>query len=252
MHYPGETWKGKTWLEQNRIPATRVEITQELLAAVPGEVKLRYLRREALPLNLGPVAVDEPGYLFHPARFSFSFQNYLASFPAKSRKKILREIERLERHGVAVRYGNIADAGWVFRTNLETFGVDSYFYDPRFLDSMERLVSWLHNRKMLEVTTILLGGVVAAVDIGAVWRGIYTVLAGATNPLFPGVAKMINFYHLQRACRERMRAVDFLCGDFGWKERFRLLPRPLYELHVPSVERVPERMAREESCVRAE
>ena len=116
--------------------------------------------------------------------------------------------------------------------NLESYGEMSYFYDPSFLDSFEKLVVWLHQKKMLRTTTLLLGGTVAAVDIGAVWNNTYTVLAGATSPEFQGVAKMMNFHHLEWSCLQRLDMVDFLCGDFGWKQRFHLAARPLYELNI--------------------
>ena len=85
---------------------------------------------------------------------------------------------------------------------------------------------------MLRITTLLLGGRIAAVDAGAVWNGQYTVLAGGTNGDFPGVAKMINFHHIGWACAERLEVVDFLCGDFGWKRRFHLQSCLLFKIHV--------------------
>jgi CelD/BcsL family acetyltransferase involved in cellulose biosynthesis len=66
--------------------------------------------------------------------------------------------------------------------------------------------------------------------MGALWKGTYTLLAGGTSPEFPGVAKLINRHHLQWACRQKLKYVDFLCGDFNWKQRFRLTPAPLFEL----------------------
>ena len=66
--------------------------------------------------------------------------------------------------------------------------------------------------------------------MACLYRGTYTVLAGGTAAAFPGVAKLINFHHLERACRERFQLVDFLCGDFTWKIMFHLTPRPLYLL----------------------
>jgi len=230
MVYPGETWKGKTWMEQNKIPARSASVLAELLCSVPGATHLRYLTRDAVPMDKGPVAVDEVGYLFFPGKYSFSFQNYLKGFSGKSRKKLSRELAVLEEQGVSWRHDAVGDIQWLFRMNLEAFREDSYFYDPRFLDSMDKLAAWLHGRGMLRITTLLLGGTVAAVDIGGVWDRTYTVVAGATNPLFPGVAKMINFHHLEWACQQRLEVVDFLCGDFGWKQRFHLTPRPLYEM----------------------
>ena len=82
---------------------------------------------------------------------------------------------------------------------------------------------------MLRITTLLLGGTVAAVDVGALWNKSYTVIAGATNPAFPGVAKMINFHHLEWSCQQRLDVVDFLCGDFHWKKLWHLDSETLYK-----------------------
>ncbi|MCL7486806.1 MAG: GNAT family N-acetyltransferase [Desulfobulbaceae bacterium] len=234
MHFPGETWDGKTWIEQNKIPARSSQVFAELLGNVPGLVHLRYLTRDSVPLDKRPVAVDEVGYLFVPRSVDYSFQTYLHQFSGKSRKKLSRELAALENHGVAYRYDHVQDIQWLFRMNLESFQQASYFYDPRFLDSVDKLAAWLHGQGMLRITTLLLGGKVAAVDIGAVSGDYYTVLAGATNPEFPGAAKMINFHHLEWACLRKMEVVDFLCGDFGWKQRFHLIGRPLYEMQIQS------------------
>ena len=83
---------------------------------------------------------------------------------------------------------------------------------------------------MLRITTILVGGRVAAVDMSAVFNGTCTVLAGGTHPDFPGIAKLINFTHLEWACQQRIREMDFLCGEFNWKHRFHLTPRPLFRI----------------------
>jgi len=235
-HFPGETWHGKTWLEQNRIPAGSPQVLAALLDHVPGPTRLRYLTRDSVPLAERPVGVDEVGYVFYPGEHGYSFEAYMQLFSGKSRKKLGRELAQLEAHGVSWRYDHAADIQWLFKTNLESFGESSYFYNPSFLDSFEKMAIWLHRQGMLRITAILLGGNIAAVDIGAINAKSYTVLAGGTNPDFPGVAKMINFHHLERSCRERLEVVDFLCGDFGWKQRFHLTHRPLYEMTVQPVE----------------
>jgi hypothetical protein len=231
-HFPGETWEGKTWLEQNRIISTSPHVFDELLNSVPGPANLRYLTRDSVPIERTPVAVDEVGYLFFPGSYNFSFKNYMQEFSGKSRKKLTREIAKLENHGVAYRYDKVDDIDLLFRMNQESFGEKSYFKDSSFSGAFENLVAWLHQKKMLRITTLLLGNTVAAVDIGAVWNNTYTVLAGATNCDFRGVAKMINFHHLEWACLNNQKVVDFLCGNFGWKERFHLTARPLYEMNV--------------------
>lgn len=229
-HFPGEIWHGKTWLEQNKIIADDPEICRILLSHVPATSRIRYL---TLPSYLAddPLAgIDEIGYLFYPQQYGGSFQTYRQSFSGKSRKKMRCELNRLTAGGVSYRYDRLADVEHLFRMNLENFSEQSYFSDPRFLRSFEKLAAWLHANGLLRVTTVLIGGRVAAVDIGAVWGSTYTVLAGGTQADFPGVAKLINFHHIEWACQQDLMEVDFLCGDFNWKNRFHLTPRPLYEI----------------------
>lgn len=229
-HFPGETWHGKTWLEQNRILAGDARIFDELLAAVPGPLQLRYLTRGSFPDKRFTAAVDESGYLFHPPAVAYSFEKYRELFPNKSRKKIDKELSRFDDAGISFRHDHQADIALLFQMNLDAFGESSYFADSRFMQSFTELISFLDRAGLLRVTTVLIGGKEAAVDIGSVWNRQYSVLAGGTNPDFPGVAKIINFHHLEWACQSQQQSIDFLCGDFGWKERFRLTARPLFEL----------------------
>jgi hypothetical protein len=229
-HFPGETWHGKTWLEQNKIIADDPEICRILLSHIPAASRIRYLTLPSYLVDDPLAGVDEVGYLFYPQQYGGSFQNYRQSFSGKSRKKIRCELNRLTAGGVSYRYDRFADVEHLFRMNLENFSEQSYFSDPRFLRSFENLAAWLHASGLLRVTTVLIGGRIAAVDIGAVWGSTYTVLAGGTHADFPGVAKLINFHHIEWACQQDLMEVDFLCGDFNWKNRFHLTPRPLYEI----------------------
>ena len=70
----------------------------------------------------------------------------------------------------------------------------------------------------------------AAVDMGSLYNGMLTMLAGGVNAKFRGIAKLINMHHMTYACQQRFDSVDFLCGDFNWKTQFHLTPTPLYLL----------------------
>ena len=82
-HFPGETWNGKTWLEQNRIPASGPVAAAELLDRIPGPAHLRYLTRESLPGDGNLASVDEVGYLFFPRQYDWSFEAYRKQFSGK-------------------------------------------------------------------------------------------------------------------------------------------------------------------------
>jgi len=243
-HFPGEIWHGKTWLEQNKIPASDPEVFSILVSQIPAAARIRYLTDDPNLPGASLDAVDEIGYLFYPQQHNYSFQAYLQCFSGKTRKKLRCELNRLTAGGVSYRYDCFGDVVHLFDMNLESFGEESYFHDARFLKAFENLVSWLQANKMLRVTTVLIGGRIAAVDVGAVWNRTYTVLAGGTHADFPGVAKLINFHHLEWACQQRFKVVDFLCGEFNWKHRFHLTARPLYR-----IENLPITVGRQEAAV---
>ncbi|CCK78491.1 GNAT family N-acetyltransferase [Desulfobacula toluolica] len=228
--FPGETWNGKSWLEQNRLIAANPEVVHTLLDSVSKSLHLRYLTWTPLLNCVDTTRQDEVGYLFFPGIFNHSFENYRLSFSGKSRKKLKNELNRLEVFEVSFRFNHKKDLTHLFSMNIESFCENSYFNDPRFYQSFERLAAFLWDMGMLRITTVLIGDKIAAVDMGAIFKNTYTLLAGGTNPEFPGVAKLINLHHLEWSCRKRFDSVDFLCGDFNWKKRFHLTPRPLYEI----------------------
>jgi len=226
-HFPGEVWGGKTWLEQNRIPAPESRAARALIDRAPGPLHVRYLTEDTLAGDVRR-SIDEVGYLFHPARHGHRFDAFWASLPGRARRKVAHECASLETQGLSFRFDVRSDVEALLRLNTDTWGERSYFHDARFRRAFESTVAWLDAAGGLRVTTILVRGAIAAVDVGGVHGSTYTLLAGGTNPEFPGIAKVINLHHLQRACCERFSVVDFLCGDFGWKARLGLTPRPLY------------------------
>ena len=228
-YFPGEAWHGRTWLEQNRIPGADDRVLSALLGQSNPGWHIRYLLPLASCSREG-YAVDEVGYLFLPPQYDYDITNYFEAFSHRSAKRLRRELDGFERGNLAVRYDCLDDFGLLVALNLDRFGADSYFHDSRFLRSFRSLMHLLNDRGWLRLTTVIVGGEVAAVDMGCVYGGTYTLLAGGTNGRHPGVAKFINVLHMRRSCEDRFDCVDFLCGDFSWKTRFHLTPRPLYLL----------------------
>jgi len=233
--FPGETWKGRTWVEQNRVISNNPGALGVLLDSCQSPYHLRYM----LPLDSIPQAgcvVDEIGYLFLPPDYDYDMENYFGEFSNKSAKRIKRELAAIEGQGVRYRFNELSDFDYMVRLSVERFGELSYFSDHRFREGFRDVARFLAERGWLQMTTILINDEVAAVDLGSLYRGTYTLLAGGTHGGYPGVAKLINIHHIRRACEERFERVDFLCGDFSWKILFHLTPRPLYLLSNTPVE----------------
>lgn len=230
-YFPGETWMQKTWLEQNRLMATNQSVYHALLSRCPANTHLRYLCSD--DLGNGTLAVDEIDYVFLPEQWSYSYEQYWSSFSSKRRSRLRSEMDGLIGRGVEIRRGLIEDVELLFEMNRACYGDDSYFADGPFYSGFRDLVAWLNQQGFLEVTTVLVEETVAAVDVSAVYNNACTVLAGGTHRGFPGVAKLMNTAHIRWACQHRFSEVDFLSGDFSWKQRFHLTERPSYQYKAP-------------------
>ncbi len=225
-YFPGETWSGKTWLEQNRVVAHDEAMLGAMLSRCHYPYQLRYLLPPTAPSWRD--VVDEVGYLFLPPSYQYDMDNYFQEFSHKSAKRIRKEVAAFDEQGASYRYDNPDDFEHLVNLNLSRFGENSYYYDARFRNGFRDLMRFLQEKGWLRITTVLMNGEPAAVDLGCIYRGVYTVLAGGTNGAYPGVAKVINLRHMEFACQEKLQQVDFLCGDFSWKSMFHLTPRPLY------------------------
>ncbi len=232
--FPGEIWNNRTWMEQNKIIAQSSDIMLQMLMALEDSLDIRYLSIDCLkglPEQFSSnFSTDETGYLFYPVNYDYSYEKYIASFASKSRKKILSEVKALEQQNISFRYNNLEDLDIMFQFNINNFGEYGYFDDSRFLTSFKMLANFLNEQKILRVVTVLINNEIAAVDMGSVLNNHCIMLAGGTNKNFPGIAKLINLHHINWACCERVDSIDFLCGDFGWKKRFHLTPRELYQI----------------------
>lgn len=224
-YFPGETWNGKTWLEQNRLFASGLEASQ-LAELLGGDFHLRYLT--GCRAGHGELLIDETGYLFHPPAYRFGIENWWQLFRRKSQKNLRRELAAFS--GFRCRIDQTPEGPFqrLVELNISRFGSSSYFADARFLAGFYDMLQALSKMGLLRMTSLSLGKNVVAVDAGSVYRGQYTLLAGGTDAAFPGVAKLINLLHLEWACTQQLDEVDFLCGDFLWKPLFHLTPRPLY------------------------
>lgn len=226
-YFPGETWEGKTWLEQNRVVAKDRRTFDLMLSSLDAPYHLRYLRADG-PWHTTDEKVDEVGYLFVPEQYGFQIDRYLEAFSHKTAKRLKRELESWEPRGLEWRFDCIDDFDLLCQMNISRYGRLSYFSDERFLNSFRSLVELLRERNLLRVVTILVEGEAAAVDMGSLYNSMLTMLAGGTDSRFPGVAKLINMHHMKYACERRLDSVDFLCGDFNWKPQFHLTPASLY------------------------
>ncbi|HNX27520.1 MAG TPA: GNAT family N-acetyltransferase [Phycisphaerae bacterium] len=234
VFYPGETWKGRTWLEHNQLIVDSPWTLDAMLEAVPGPLELRYCLNAVNTGGHGTLP-DETNYYLHTADYGYKFENYIGSFSSKSRRRLLAVEDEFDGRGMTWRMDEYNDINLMLDMNIDSFGTESYFSCDDFRNGFLDLVDSCRRQGWLRITTALVGGKPAAVDVGIVFNTIYTVMAGGTSPEFPGIAKVINMRHIMNSFESRFAELDFMCGDFGWKERYHLSQRPMYRLNANSV-----------------
>ena len=232
--FPGETWRQRTWLERTPFHVRERGILDDLFHSCPDRTYLRYI--EPLPEPYSHLLeLDEIGYVLYPSRLDFKLEAYSQRFSNKKFKSIMKVIDSIRKPEGRFHINRLEDFEALVKMSLQNFGADSYLHDDRFRRSFMDVIHFLHSRGWLHMVSFEIMGKTVAVDIGALYNGVYTAYLGGTCPDLPGVAKVMNMYHIEHALRNRVLKVDFLCGDFNWKKLWHLDPEPLYKFVAPSL-----------------
>jgi len=233
VFFPGEIWKGRTWIERTFMYAREPDLIPELLSSCPGRTYLRYMEvPEAF--DFPGLSMDETGYVLYPCDLGPDLAHYRDRFSNKKYKGIMKEIKSFTELGGAFHINRVQDFDLLVEMNVKCFGPDSYLYDHRFRDGFRDIMHFLYGRGSLRMVSLEIQGETVAVDLGALWGGTYTVFLGGIRREFFGVAKAMNMHHIEFACNQGISKVDFLCGDFHWKKLWHLDPEPLFRFVGPS------------------
>lgn len=234
VFFPGELWKDRTWTERTPIYAREPDFIQELLRSCPDRTHLRYMDiPEAI--DLSGLTVDEIGYVLYTHGLGPDLTRYRARFSNKKIKAILKEVRSYTEKAASFHLNRLEDFDRIVDMSVEYYGRDSYLHDSRFREGFRDIMYFFQQGGWLRMVSLEIQGETVAVDLGALWRGTYTVFLGGADRGFPGVAKVMNMYHIEFACGKGISKVDFLCGDFHWKKLWHLDPEPLFKFVGPGL-----------------
>lgn len=234
VFFPGETWKGRTWMERTPFFLREDKQLSDLLEICPDRTHLRYMEVSG-PSSDIQMDGDEIGYVLYPGAFGFNLTRYTQRFSNKKLKSLQKTIRSLVGDRPAIHLNRLKDYNVLVDMNVGRFGEDSYLYDDRFRESFRDVMDFLFRKGLLRMVSLELGGKILAVDLGAIYRGTYTVFLGGTHPDAPGIAKVMNMHHIEFAFNEGLTKIDFLCGDFHWKKLWHLDPEPLCRYVSPAL-----------------
>lgn len=235
--FPGETWKNKTWLERTPIYAINQDILYRMLSDCAERTYLRYIDcdLEFLPDQM---ASDEIGYVIYPGLLNYDRGNYRTRFSNKKFKSIMKDINTILDMDASFHVNRVEDFELLVEMSMERYGDESYLRDTRFRDSFRDVIKFLNQNGYLRMVSLELEGKTMAVDVGAIYNGVYTIFLGGVFSRIPGLPKVMNMHHIDYALNSRLYKVDFLCGDFNWKKLWHLNEEPLFKLVSPDLEDV--------------
>lgn len=225
--FPGEIWNNRTWLERTPVYVRDDYSINDLLKACPENSYLRYLEISDGSMDYD-FSEDEIGYVMYPVDLDCNIDYYFKRFSNKKLKAINKVIRSYSDQGCEIYINRMEDYNRLVDMSIQQFGSRSFMYDKRFQRSFNDVLKFLHSNKMLRIISCVIGGELVAVDIGAIYKGIYTVFLGGTDSRFPGIAKLMNMNHIQYSFSEKLNKIDFLCGDFHWKLLWHLDQEVLY------------------------
>ncbi|MBN2420283.1 MAG: GNAT family N-acetyltransferase [Deltaproteobacteria bacterium] len=233
--FPGETWKDKTWIERTPVYAINHDILYRLISDCAERTYLRYMEYDAEYLH-EQMTADETGYVVYPEMLSFDKENYRSRFSNKKFKSIIRDVNNILDMGASFHVNRIEDFELLVEMSIERYGADSYLQDTRFRKSFREIIRFLNQKGYLRMVSLELEGRTMAVDVGALYNGVYTIFLGGVFSRVPGLAKAMNMHHIDYALKNRFYKVDFLCGDFNWKKLWHLDEEPLFKFVSPDLE----------------
>ena len=226
--FPGETWHGKTWIEQNRLIA---QSAQDLaLCARP-----RPARSTSATFCRSRAARKPPRCWTKSATFSIPQTTTTGSRPTgKPSRARPASAWAANSKPSKTRAWSISSTSRdaferLVEMNLSRFGADSYFHDERFLGSFRDWVAFAPGQGLASNHHGLHRGRHGGHRRGLPLQGhVHDARGRHPRATFRGWRSSSTCTTCERACEERMREVDFLCGEFNWKDKFHLTPRPLY------------------------
>ncbi|MBU0763144.1 MAG: GNAT family N-acetyltransferase [Candidatus Altiarchaeota archaeon] len=176
-----------------------------------------------------PFKESDPIFFLDMKKYENSLEKYITSFDKKHRKNLRYDLKQFDIRKSEVRTNCLDDFDRMVELNVDRFGEESDLIEPEMAEGIRQLMMRLHERGKLNMITLLLDGVVEAVEIAAIHKGWYYILSGGRNIKVENCGKKMIVEHIKNAVSIGVDKINFLSTDSGWKSRWHLDTIPTYE-----------------------
>ena len=232
-------WFGGEFPERNRFMVRDNDLIQKILEQLPDDIWLPYMVRGEQKYL--PIFTEETRFFLDLENYAFTLDGYLATFSAKHRKNLKRDLKTLKSLNYSVVRNSIQDFQRMIELNARRFEKKSFFAEHDFIHGFQRLMEEALRRDELEMISIHINGVPEAVEVAIHHKETYAVLLGGNNLEISNIGKLLTVEHIKNALEKKARIVDFLVDDCGWKRMWNMSEEPMYvyEHEPPSLPHTP-------------
>lgn len=227
------SWYGGYWPENNTFFVKDPEIIPLLLMAAPQPLHLSCIK----PLGEYEFLKTLPGFepeeeskFFLPMADYSTLDAYLMKLKKKKRHNLRRDRKRILSYNPRIIINDFRHIEDMFRLSIERFSTgtngsrrsESVYTDPRHQNLFRRLIE---NDREYEVRTIAteINDTIEAVEIGFIYnKTFYSVSSGANIVDYSGLGVYSNLLVIEEALKSGCTKIDFLEGDYNWKNSWDL------------------------------
>ncbi|PJE63931.1 hypothetical protein COU89_00585 [Candidatus Roizmanbacteria bacterium CG10_big_fil_rev_8_21_14_0_10_45_7] len=239
--YAGKyTWFGGFWPEDNTFFVKDPEFIPLMLMAAPKPLILDCIIQdkdyEFLNNLAGFTTTDDKKYYLNTSSFK-SVDDYLITLKKKKRQNIRRDKKRISLFNPHVAYGRMHALDRMFSLNIERmnelnkkgYREKSCFEDVRYKHLFRSVTTCSTRIKPMIITTDI-GNQTESIELGAIYNKTYYAFISGTNIKdYSGLGVYSNLLVIEEAIKQGCNSIDFLSGNYNWKESWQLDAVPLYK-----------------------
>lgn len=220
---------GVNFMEDNRIfvePGYEF-LRHELLKRVSKPAFLNYLHEE---INISSQAEIHAYTYYADLAHVKNYSDYIEkTFSGKTKNTLKRQLKKLQENNLVFSENDSDDIDTLIKFNKERFGEKSSFYKrTNWSDFYKAIAAKFHTKTL----SISINNEKKAVGFGIIYKNTYVMINSGADIEFDNLRKFTNLFLIDQAIKSQTTIYDAGSGSFGWKEYFKLIPKPQYQIDL--------------------
>lgn len=223
------TFFGGTFPEPNSFFIKEKYLFPEFLKQCPANTHLFYISEKES--NFYNFSASDPSYYLDIAKLDNNYENLFSAFSKKHKKNLKYDLKQVQKSGYELIKNNPDDLSLLVAFNKKRFGKDSDFTDNQMIVGIDKLIKVALKQNRLSMISIKIENQIQAVGVSVVYNQCYYALCSGRSLEVENIGKLLISEQIKDALNQKLKKLDFLTTDSGWKHLWNLEEDKLYEYH---------------------